>query len=92
MTDIVDRLAAAADSNRYTPIGVLWNLCDEAAAEIERLRATIRFDDEMREQLLHDAANLRDYASCTEPAGSARVMVEVAEHLEELCGKAEDEG
>lgn len=45
------------------------------------------FDDDMKTQLLHDAENLRDYAQCAEPAAAARVMVEVAEHLEELCGK-----
>jgi len=36
--DIVERLNAAGSGSRYTPIGVLWNLCDEAADEIERLR------------------------------------------------------
>ncbi len=41
---------------------------------------------EMRDQLFHDAANLRDYAQCAEPFGVANLMVEVAEHLEELCG------
>ena len=35
-------------------------------------------------QLLHDAANLRDYSQSVEPAGAARAMVEVAEHLEEM--------
>jgi len=72
----------------------------DAKTEIERRRLSAMFGTscevlgaamaqsikEMRDQLIHDAANLRDYAQCTEPAGVARVMVEVAEHLEELCG------
>mgnify|MGYP000988920122 CR=1 FL=1 len=42
MSDLVERLNQAANKNAHTPIGVLWNLCDEAADEIERLRGEIR--------------------------------------------------
>ena len=53
--DIVARLNAAGSGSHYTPIGVLWNLCDAAADEIERLRAD---RDEAREA----AEKICDYA------------------------------
>jgi hypothetical protein len=39
MTDIVERLRRCADRER--PYGPVSDICDEAAAEIERLRAAL---------------------------------------------------
>ena len=41
MTDLVERLEAASDPCGATEIGVLWNLCEEAADEITRLRVAL---------------------------------------------------
>jgi len=41
MSDLVERLNKAANSSKATPVGTLWNLCDEAADEIEKLRKEI---------------------------------------------------
>ena len=41
MSDLIERLNQASNKNAHTSIGVLWNLCDEAADEIERFRSLL---------------------------------------------------
>jgi hypothetical protein len=36
VSDLIDRLRHAADPNTYVSEGDLWNLCGEAAEELER--------------------------------------------------------
>jgi len=48
MSDLLKRLRQAEDSKTYVSEGDLWNLCGEAADEIERLRerqTMKRFED-----------------------------------------------
>lgn len=41
MTDITERLRDLARNNGYRGIGEYWNACEEAADEIDRLRARV---------------------------------------------------
>ncbi len=54
--DIVSRLSEAANKNRHTSIGVLWNLCDEAADEIERLRVLLDSYEAMEKSMKQEAS------------------------------------
>lgn len=39
MSDLIERLRHAEDPDNYVSAGDLWNLCGEAADDIERIRA-----------------------------------------------------
>jgi regulator of replication initiation timing len=48
VSDLINRLRNAEDPNTYVSEGDLWNLCGEAAEELERLRAE---NERLREAL-----------------------------------------
>ena len=58
MTDIVERLRTIPRSG--APIGHTWNLCDDAADEIEKLRAALR-EIKKRTQDAHPLTYVADY-------------------------------
>ncbi len=59
MNDLVQRLNQASNKNKHTPIGVLWNLCDEAADKIEQQEAEI-------ERLQAENQQLREHQEALE--------------------------
>ena len=59
MSDLIERLNQASNKNRHTSIGVLWNLCDEAADEIERLRVLLDSYEAMEKSMKQEAKHVR---------------------------------
>jgi hypothetical protein len=70
--------------------GEYFNIARESLAESLALANDVLTDAvehvgvsaDIVQQLQRDAANLRDHAQAAEPSGVARLMIEVAEHLE----------
>jgi hypothetical protein len=58
MSDIVGQLRTIPRSG--APIGLTWNLCDDAADEIEKLRAALR-EIKRRTQDAHPMSYVADY-------------------------------
>jgi len=71
--------------------GGYFNIARQSLAESLALSNEVLTDavdaicvGQVREQLLHDAENLREYAKAAEPPGVSRLMVEVAEHIRQI--------
>lgn len=88
MRGLVEKLRALADPNRASHLGDLWNGLDEAADEIDRLRAELAAERErsarIEKETVERCAQITLVIGCNAHPANHKQYYEACEHVAEV--------